>query len=232
MYLGVVQCHLSLFIGIFVMHIVDHVHGVGIHFGNPWTVEIKQFSTLSYSRYSPDTAQHPDRAAYSVSRLSAVGCHHQHFCRVGAGAEELHFLADAHGGRHSMRSHNRSIAGRIRSSFLILERVCVAGNLSTEFLECFGRVFGPQNSQVWFCRRFQVVQGYASCGMYFWLREYGRLHRYPPGLGNPIHGIAAEQFIVIRCTKMARHTQFHNKIIHQLLCLCLCQGSGSISRSK
>ena len=81
------------------MHIMDNVQGVNINAGKPFHHVMECIHYLIVFQYISFILT--VFGTYLLSCLlvdTAVESVKQAFCQIGAGAEELHFLTDSHGG--------------------------------------------------------------------------------------------------------------------------------------
>ena len=144
MHLCIVQRHLRFFISIFIMHIMDDIHGVDIGFGKPWAVNVHQLQHLVVFEIFPliGLMLRPNlEPCFFI--LAAVEAHKQQLCKIGPRAEELHLLADLHGG---YAAGNRIIVAVDRAHqvvVFILDRIRIAGNLRSKPLKRIRQAAGP-----------------------------------------------------------------------------------------
>ena len=97
-----------------------------------------------------------------------------------------------------------------------MDGVCLAGDAGAVCLKRGGQRTAPQNGQVRFRRRPQIVKRMQHAEGSFRHQRAAIQPHAPHGFGDP-HGVAAEQRVVLRRTQVARHTQLHHKVVHQLL---------------
>ena len=93
--ISIYESHLSLFVIILIVHIVDDVHGLVIYTGDLYQYlfivghyffELQRFACQYRDVFYHDSA--------CVFATSSVDCQQQCFCKVGTGAEELNLLSD------------------------------------------------------------------------------------------------------------------------------------------
>jgi hypothetical protein len=132
----IVQRHLDALVRVFVVHVVDHVHGVDIHFSQPFhhALELRchvfkiEVVALDWVDFRPDLLA-ADLVAAAVDGVEKA------FGEVRAGAEELHLLAHEHwrntAGNCAVIAP-RAAHGRVA---LELQRAGINGDFCGEFPE-------------------------------------------------------------------------------------------------
>ena len=137
----VVKSHLRFFICVFIVHIVDLVHGVCIHSCKPRAVNIEKLGYLVIVKIFALIAL--VNGAY-LNKLvfvhTAVERHQKKLCKVCSCTEELHLLAYLH---CRNAAGNRVIIAVYRAHkvvVFILNSVCITRNLGTKMLEVLRQI--------------------------------------------------------------------------------------------
>ena len=214
---GVVQRHLNLLVGVFVVHIVDDVHRVDIEVAEPLAVEGE---TLHHLVVIQDVALErlhlrPNLSA-GVLVVPAVHRKKQELGQVASRAEELHLLSDLHG-RNAAGDRVVVAVNRAHQVVaLILNRVGVDRNLRAEPLKVFGKLLRPEDGEVRFGRRAEVVKGVENPVGVFGDERNAVFADAADRLGDP-HRVAPKQLVVLGRAQMARHPQLHHHVVHQFL---------------
>ena len=220
------QRHLALLVGVLVVHIVNGVHRGNVGLGQPRAVDVHAAQNLLIVE---NVALHDRHFRADLLELvlvtAAVDGHHHQLRNVGACAEELHILADAHRGNAARDGVIVAVVRTHDVVVLVLEGVGVDGNLRDELLPVLRQVFAPQNGEVRLGGSVQVVQGVEHTVAVLRYHMAAVLADAANCLGNP-HRVAAEQLVVLRSAQVTRHAQMQHEIVHDLLRLALGHQTG------
>ena len=217
--------HLRLFVCVFVVHIVDHVHRLDIGAREPFAVEVHSFKHLAViedlSRIRlPRRADL--RAAFFVA--SAVQAHQQQLREIRARAEELHLLTYPHG---RDAAGYRVIVAVYRAHevvVFILNGVRVARHPGGEELEGLRQSLRPQHGEVRLRGRPEVVKRVEHTEGAFRHQRAAVLADASERLRYP-HRVAGEEVVIFRSAKMARHAQLYHEVVDYLLRAALVERS-------
>ena len=157
-YICIDQCHLSCFVVILIMHVVDHVQCVNIQLGQPLhhlIVTFHYFIVIQIFRSNRSVSR--SYLCFCLLIYTTVDCIQQTFCKVCTSSEELDFLtclccryttADAVV-IAPYRTHNVIV--------LILYRTCLYRNKRCILFEVFRKSLRIQNCQVRLRSRSHVL---------------------------------------------------------------------------
>ena len=224
--LGIVQRHLDCLVGVAIVAVVDDVQGLDVGANNPVQhlfvlcpdlVEVERAVTLNGL-----VAFHDLLSAHLIA--ATVDGVEESLCRVHAGAEELHLLANAHGGNTAC---DGCVIAPVLTNLLI-GFVLNGGGLNrdqcAEFLVALGELLIPEDGDVRLGCGAEVTQG---------------LQETEGGLGNqgtsvfaeacirpgcPV-GVAGEDLIVIDRAQEAGNAELDDQRVDDLLGLELGEGS-------
>ena len=207
------------------MHIVDDVQGVHINARQPLHHIIECVNYLIIFKHVA--------VIFSVLRPhlfsgllihAAVEGIEQALRQVGAGAEELHFLTDAHGRNAAGDAVVVSVHGAHQVVVFVLDGRGLDGHLRTVTLKADREPGGPEHGQVRLRCRTQVGQGMQVAEGHL-RRHMAAVHAHAcQGLGDP-YRVAGEQIVVFRRTREFDDPQLHDEVIHEFLDLLLREGS-------
>ena len=224
--LRVMQSHLDALIAVLVMHVVDDVQGINVGLGEPILHVVEQLHYLVILKVFTLVARGGRGHLLALHFVhTAVQGVEQSLGQVGAGAEELHLLADAHGGH---TAGNAVVIAPVRAHqvvVLILHRGGFDGNLGAVLLEAFGQGGGPQHGQVRLGSRPQVVQGLQHTEGAAGHQRAAVFAHTADGFGYP-GGVAGEQAVVLGGTDETHHAQLHHELVHELLDFGFRDGAG------
>ena len=203
----IVQRHLALFVGVFVVHVVDGVHGIDVSFCEPIAVEIEAVEEA----VEIDVFVRPDRHFRRDAGLfyfvhAAIDGEQYELCKVCACTEELHIFADAHGGDAAGNGVIITECGAHNGVALVLDGIGIAGDLRDEALPVFRQVLRPQHGEVRLRGRVEVIERMKHAVRVFGDERAAVLAGAAEGLGDP-HGVAAEKLVVFGCAQVARHAE-------------------------
>ena len=218
--------HLALLVGVLVVHVVDDVHGVDVGLGQPGAVEVDALHQLVVVQVLLGPHGHFGAHLVALQLVPAAVDGQQHqLGQIGTGAEELHILANAHGGNAAGDGVVVAIDRAHHVVVLILEGVGVAGDLGGKALPVLRQVGAPQHGEVGLWRGPQVVQGLQHAEAGLGHQGTSVLAHAAHAFGNP-HGVAAEQLVVLGGAQVAGHAQLQDKVVEDLLGLFLGEGAG------
>ena len=97
MHVRIMKRHLGLLIGVLVMHIMNHIHRIGIHIRKPRPVDIEQFHNLViFQILALVWLMFRSHLHIMLLVFSSVERHQKHLGQVRPCAEELHLFSDSH----------------------------------------------------------------------------------------------------------------------------------------
>ena len=221
------ESHLHCLIGILVVHVVDDVQSGNVLRGQPVHEfvnalhDVIEFQILAGREIGLRTNLHMLAVLDNHLVLAAVDGVKKSLGQVGAGAEELHSLADNHGGYAA--GNGVVIAVEVRAHevvILVLNGRGVDGNLGGELLPGSRELFRPEDGHVGLRGSAHVVKGLqvteAGLGYQGSAVEAHAAERF----GGPDR-IAGEQGIVFRSAEEAYHAELHDHVVNQFLSLLL-----------
>ena len=199
------------------MHIVDAVQGVHIHAGQVAHGDLEFFHHLIEIEVLAGDGFVTVGDLFARQFIAAaVDGVHQRLGQIGAGAEELHLLADAHRGNAAGNAVVVAQIGAHQVVVLILDGGGGNGNVGCVVLEGLRQAAAPQHGQVRFRRRPQVFQG-MQIPVGHLSDHVAAVHAHAgQRLGDP-GGVAGEKRIVDFGAQEADHAQFHDKMIYKFL---------------
>ena len=221
MHRRVVQRHLRRLIGIFIVHIVNDVHGIHIQPRRPLHIRLQRLHHAVEVEHL--ILHHFPRRADGNAALgvkAAVECQQQQLRQIAARAEKLHLSADLH---RRDTARDRIIVAVERTHpivVFILDGIGVARHLGAKALEGCGQSRRPQHREVRLGRRAERIERVEHPKARFRDKRSAVLAHAADALGDP-HGIAAEQFVIFRRAQMAGKAQLDNEIVDKLLCALL-----------
>ena len=211
------QRHFNAFIAVFVVHVVDDVQRVNVSFGEPvlhLVVQGHHFIIVeNFFRVAGGGRGHLFALEFIHAAVQGV---EKALGEVGARSEELHLLADAHGGHAAC---DAVVVAPVRAHqvvVLVLDGGRFNGNLGAEAFEGFRQVPGPQNGQVRFRSRPQVVQGLQHAEGTAGDEGAPVLSHAADGFRHP-GGVSGEQVIVIRRADETDDAQLHHELVDDFL---------------
>ena len=220
-HLLVMERHLKPFIAVFIVIVVDDVQGIDIYLGQPlhhifvfvhYIVKIQIFrgygAVLGAYLLAADFI-HP-----------AVDGVEQALGQVGPGAEELHFLADAHAGYTAGNGIIIAMGYPHQIIVLILDGGGLNGSLGTEPLKVLRKLCGPEYGQVRLRGSAQVLKGVQITEGHLGHHVASVDSDTSDGFRNPC-GVPGEQLVVFRRPGKFYKTQLHNKVVYKFLNLFL-----------
>ena len=148
--------------------------------------------------------------------ISAVDGNKEQLCKITPCAEELHLLTDLHSRNTAGDSVIVAVNWAHYIIVFILDRVCFAGNLGTEFLKSLGQSLGPENGQIRLGRRAESVKSIEHSERGLCDKSSSVLAHAADSLGYP-HGVAAEQLVIFGRSQVTRQAELHNEIVQDLL---------------
>ena len=199
------------------MHVVDDVKGIDINAGQPLHhIHILLHDLIIVEVLGGDgTVLGADLMAVHLIHAAVDGVQ-QALGQVGAGAEELHLLADTHGGYAAGNAVVIAVNGTHDIIVLVLDGRVLNGDLGTILLPVGGQVVAPQNGEVGLGGSTQVIQGVQIAVAHLGDHVTAIGAHTAQALGDP-GGIAGEDVVVIGGTGKLDQTQLHNKVVYKLL---------------
>ena len=219
------QSHLQLLVAVLVVHVVDDVQSVYVHTGQPTHHIVVAFHNLVVIQILGG-----DGAVLGADLLTADFVHtavdgvQKALGQVSTGAEELHLLADTHGGYAAGDGVVVTVGEAHQIVVLVLNGRGLNGGLGAEALEVLGQIHRPQNGQVRLGSRAQVVQGVQVTVGHLGNEVTSADAHAADGLGYPL-GVAGEQCVVLGSTGKLDQTQLHDEVVHQLLQILFRKGA-------
>ncbi len=219
----VVQRHLDPLVGVFVVHVVNDVHGVHVHARQPvhHLVEaldhLVEVEVVALDRLGGG-------ADLLAARLvaAAVDGVEQTLGQVGARAEELHLLAHQH--RRHATGDRAVVAPRPPHDFvaLELERAGVDGHLRREVPEAVRHPRGVPDREIRLRCRAQVVERLQHAEAALRHERSAIVSHAADGLGHP-RRIAGEQLVVFRRPQEPDDAELDDEVVDDFLRLLLRQ---------
>ncbi len=226
-HVAIVQRHLDRFVAILVVHVVDAVQRVDVGLRQPVHHGIEPFHDLvvveQVTRHGPELR--PDLLAAHLVAAAVQGIEHR-LGQVHARAEELHLLADAH---RRDAAGDRAVVAELGSHQVVgfvLDRARVDRRLDGEGLEALGQPGRPEDGQVGFGCRPEIVQGVEHAERRLRDERAAVLAHTAQHLGHP-HRIAGEELIVFRRAQEAHDAPLDHHVVDEFLGLLLGQLAGT-----
>ena len=211
------QGHLPRLIGIFIMHVMDDVHGIGIQprciLQHLFIVGAHPVVLQHLAGERLDT-RHDDAALYLVH--AAIDGVQKGLCQVAPRAEELHLFAHAHGRDTAGNGIVVAVDRAHDIVVLVLDGICCNGHFCAVSLELVGQVLAPQHGEVRLRRGAQVCQRVQDAERCLRHKRLSVQADAADGFRHP-SGVAAEQLVVIRRAQVAHKAQFDDELVYQLL---------------
>ena len=214
LYICVVQRHLPGLVGIFVVHVMDDVHGVGIQPGRilqHLLVVGAHLVVLQHFIRDGFDARHNDAALDFIH--TAVDGVQQGLCQIAARAEKLHLLAHTHGRDAAGNGIVVAIDGAHDIIVLVLDGICCNRHFGAVALEFVGQMLAPQHGEVRLRRSAQVCQRVQNAERRLGHKRFAVQADAANRLCHPC-GVAAEQLVVIRRAQMAHQAQFDDELVN------------------
>ena len=212
------KCHLSFFIIILIVHVMNDVHCLIIY-----TCHLLQnllIVSQNFFEVQHVTSQHRNILHHQCTCIlttSTVDSQQQSLSQITTCTEELNMTA------YILIRYAASNTIIIRITYfthqvvvLVLNRRSVDRYTSTEIFKAFRQLRTPQNRQVWFWRRTEVIQGLQEterCLSYFCTAI---VETATNRLCHPSR-ISGKDIRISLHTQVAYHTQFDNELVNQLL---------------
>ena len=221
---AVVEGHQRRLVAVFIMHAVDDVQRADVLHRQPVhkVVEAGHHGVVVQHLIAQRRGFRPHLDLQFLIH-PAVNCVEQRFGQIGAGAEELHLLADDH--RADAAGDGVVVAVEIAAHqivVLILQRRGGDRDPGGIFFKRRRQRLRPEHGQVRLRRRAHGVQsmqiaegGFADQGAT--IQPHAAQHLRRPD------GIPGEQRIKFRGAQETHHADLHDKVVNQLLGLLLIQ---------
>ena len=217
----IMQRHFQGLIAVLIVHVVDDVEGIDINAGQPLHhIHILLHDLIIVEVLGGDgTVLRADLMAVHLIHAAVDGVQ-QALGQVGAGAEELHLLADTHGGYAAGNAVVIAVNGTHDVIVLVLDGRVLDGDLGTVLLPVLGQVVAPQYGQVGLGGSAEVIQGVQITVAHLGDHVTAVGAHAAQALGDP-GGIAGEDVVVIGGTGELDQTQLHYEVVNELLDLLL-----------
>ena len=224
-HIGVDESHFRCLVVIFIMHILDGVQGIHIEACQPvhhpviLADDLVVLQVLSLVRRV--------LRSYLLAALrvaAAVQGVKQTLGQVRAGPEELHFLTGLCCG---YAAADGVVVAPYRPHHVVILILDGAGphrDSRRVFLKGLRQAGGIKDGQVRLRARSHIFQGMQETVVA--LGHHGAtIHAHACHLQGRPYRVAGEQLIVGRNSGELHHSALHDKMVYQLLCLCLSQGA-------
>ena len=214
---GVMQRHLDLFIGVFVVHVVDDVHRIDIQPAKPRKVNGKTSRNFIIVERIARKGLHL-RADMPVEHIviAAVDRQQQQLRKIAARAEKLHLFAHLHGGDTAGDGVIIAVDGAHQVVVFVLNGVGVHGDARAERLKRRGQFLRPKHRQVRLRRGAERIQR-VEYAVGILCDKRPAVQALPADAFGDPHRVAAEQLVVFGCAQVPRHTQLQHEVVHQFL---------------
>ena len=218
---GIVKRHLSLLIGVFIVHIVDAVHCVYVESAKPRKVSVKASLDLGVVKHLVGHRLFLGSEASAVHIVnSTVEREKQKLCKVSSRTEELHLLADLHRRHTAGDSVIVAVGDAHKIVVLVLDRVGINRKLGAEALKARGKLIAPKHREVRLGSLTERVERVENSERALCYERAVVLAHTANALGYP-HRISAEKLVVLGRTEMTRRAKLDNEIVYDLLRACL-----------
>ena len=217
----VVQGHLQALVAVLVVHVVNDVEGVDVDLGQPLHhVAVLGHDVVVVEVVALDRTELRADLLAGLLVAAAVDGVEEALGEVGAGAEELHLLADAHGGHAARDRVVVAVVDAHEVVVLVLDGAGGDGDLGAVALEGLGQARGPEHREVGLGAGAHVLEGVevAEGG----LGDHGAAvdAHAADGLGDPLR-VAGEQLVVLGGAGELDHAELHDEVVDDLLRLGL-----------
>ncbi|MPM88157.1 hypothetical protein SDC9_135258 [bioreactor metagenome] len=153
------QGHLDALITVLVMHEVDDIQGIDIELGQPAAHCLKPLLHLIIVKILTCDRSKPRANLLSTLFIpSPIDCVQQGLCKIHAGTEELHLLADPHCGNTAGDTVVITVVTAHQIVVLILNGGRFDGETGAIAFEGFGKAPAPQNRKVRLRCRTEIGQ--------------------------------------------------------------------------
>ena len=219
---GIVQRHLDLFVGVLVVHVMDDIERVHIQAAQPFHVLVVGGAHRPIVEHARKALAHGAELFAALFVFAAVEGQEQELGEVAPRPEELHLLADLHGGDAAGDAVIVAVDGAHEVVVLVLDGIGVDGDLGAEIFEGLGQPFRPEHGEVGLGRGAEVVQGVQDA-------ERGLGDQRPAVFAHAAHalrrpgGVAAEQLVVFGGAQLAGDAQLEHEVVDQLLRPLFCE---------
>ena len=215
--MGIVQCHLGLFVGVLVVHVVNHVHGVHILVCKPREQRLvaRHHVFVIECAVSGQIGHRGDLLAADFFATAVEG-HQQGLREVDTSAEELHILTEGHCRDAASDSVVIAITFTHQVVVFVLHRVGLDGDVSAVILPTLRQALSPKHGHVRFRCGAEVFEGVEHT-------EGGLRHERTAvqahtaeRFGGP-GGVTGEEVVVLRGTELTVHAQVEHVIVDEFL---------------
>ena len=216
-HVGVDERHFRRFVIIFIVHVLDEVQRVHIDGGEPFhhAAELRQHIVVVKHVRTHGRESRRDLLARLLVDAAVDGVE-QALCKVGARAEELHFLARLRGGDTAADRIVVTPRGLHHVVVLVLDGTRVDGDLRRIALERFRQSLGVEHREVRLGRRTHVLERVQEAEIV--LRDHGApVHADACDFERRPDGIAREQLVVARDARELHHAELHDEVVDQFL---------------
>ena len=216
--IGVDECHLGLLVVVLVVHVVDDVHGLVVDAGDLLEHHlVVAHHLLEAQRTLRQRRNALDHQRAGVLAATFVNGQQQGLGQVGAGAEELDLAADV----LERDAAGDAVVVRVahfahQVVVLVLDRAGVGRNLGAEVLESLRQLGAPENREVRFGRRTEVVERLQEAERGLRHLRATVVEASADGLGHP-RRVAGEDVVVGLHAQVAHHAQLNDELVDQLL---------------
>ena len=220
-HIGVDQRHLSGFVVVFVVHVVDEVQRVDIQAGQPVQhADVGGLDLVPGEVLAGDGAVGRGHLLAALLVDAAVDGVQQRLEQIRARAEELNLLAGLGGGYAAADAVIVAPYGLHHLVVLILDGGGGDGNVRAVAAERFGHVGGVEDGHVGLGRGAHVLQRMQEAEIVLRHQRTAVQAGAAHGEGRP-HGVAGEELLIALDAGELDHAELHDHVVDQLLGLLL-----------
>ena len=223
----VMQRHFNAFIAVFVVHVMDDVQGVDVELGEPVGDLLEVLHDLVVVEDLALT-EHADRGAdlfiVAFHIASAVDRIEQGLRQIDPRPEELHLLADFHGGNAAGDAVIVAEFCAHQIIILILNGGGCDRNFRTEAFEVLRKTRTPEYRQIRFRRGSEIDQRVQEAVGHFRDHVPSVDRHAAERFGDPGR-IPGEKLVVCRRAQKTDDPEFHDEVVDKFLNLLLREDS-------
>ncbi len=217
LHVAIVQRHLECFIGIFVVHVVNHLQRIHIHLRQPAHRLFKLFHHLVVVQiFRSDRLISGSHLYTRLLVAPPVDCVEEALGQVGTCAKELHLLAYLHWRHAAGNAIVVAIVGPHQVVILILYGRGIHRHFCAEPLPVFRALLRPEHREVRLRCRPQVVERLQIAERSARDQRPSVQGLSPQRFRHP-YRVAREKLVVVRCTEETHDAQLDDQLIYQLL---------------
>ena len=225
-YIGINQSHLGSFVVILIMHVLDQVQHIHIQISQPVHHAVILLNDLIIVQVLGS-----DRLVLGTNLLAGLYIHtavdsvQQALSQVGSCAEELHLFTGLGSGYAAADAVIVAPYRLHHIVVLILDGAGADRNVCRVLLKVLRQSGGIQNSQVRLRRGTHILQSVQETVVVLGNHRTAVYADTANFQGSP-YRVAGKQLVVRGNTGELHHTELHNQVVDQFLCLALGQSAG------